>query len=710
MLKASRHGATFFCLIALGSFFFLTVGLAQAGTVVEQGSEGLFILEGGKSTLIYNHNVNGFGVSPNGQQVTFTPFGGEQGGFLLLYDIPGKTTEVVSSPSEDGMGWSEPRFSSNGEEIIATSQGGIFSIDTNGSHVRRLVADNNASWPVMSSDGYLAYLDAEQNLYVLSPSEKGEASEPRLIALKSSYSGVVLRPSFSPEGHDVLYPTTKGSYVFNAETGEQIASWPLVYERPEWEASGSLLEMNGTAVIRRYIGSWKTEPVGSVKSGSWVRTNQPSGKEVEPPYAPISPEQLLQDFRPILKYDSQEPYRAIPPNRIAWPTGFNEEHTKITYVNLLKRGERVLADPYHEYPGEAEEYGYTPQGIFGLQLGNLGSSYPAYASPDENALANSEDDIDEHNETHVEDADSIYSLGEDSVLGHTVLTEDGAWLQYWMFYYYNNGVFGVDDHEGDWEMVQVHLSKESGYLPNEVVFSQHSYAARCEVGEYLTEGEAPGPGGAPVVYVANGSHASYPEEGEYETEVPFVFDSVFPNEEEIPAVRPYLEDLDVGENNWLGWPGHWGGSENSPPGPVFHESQWDEPGVWAGEAEGCTSNKAFALRQANNVSSGGWSLSQGQSQPLELTAANFRDGRVHVTYRAAGLAKIKSGWPRMLLTVDSNNPDGTPPKAIVIRDVKREGTATLPFQLDPGRRWRVQGSLDGPAGRTPVVGRPVSAK
>lgn len=57
MLKASRRGATFFCLIALGGFFFLTVGLAKAGTVVEQGSEGLFILEGGKSTLIYRFNL-----------------------------------------------------------------------------------------------------------------------------------------------------------------------------------------------------------------------------------------------------------------------------------------------------------------------------------------------------------------------------------------------------------------------------------------------------------------------------------------------------------------------------------------------------------------------------------------------------------------------------------------------------------------------------
>jgi hypothetical protein len=31
-----------------------------------------------------------------------------------------------------------------------------------------------------------------------------------------------------------------------------VLATPLVYERPEWEASGSLLEMNGTAVIRRF--------------------------------------------------------------------------------------------------------------------------------------------------------------------------------------------------------------------------------------------------------------------------------------------------------------------------------------------------------------------------------------------------------------------------------------------------------------------------
>src|SRR3954470_7761955 len=79
----------------------------------------------------------------------------------------------------------------------------------------------------------------------------------------------------------------------------------------------------------------------------------------------------------------------------------------------------------------------------------------------------------------------------------------GSWLQYWLFYAQNGqdrGVLRTGRHAGDWEMVQVRM--EAG-RPVEAVYSQHSGAERCGWGDVRLDS------GHPVVFVANGSHASY---------------------------------------------------------------------------------------------------------------------------------------------------------------------------------------------------------
>jgi hypothetical protein len=79
----------------------------------------------------------------------------------------------------------------------------------------------------------------------------------------------------------------------------------------------------------------------------------------------------------------------------------------------------------------------------------------------------------------------------------------GPWLQYWLFYAHNaqdRGVVQTGRHAGDWEMVQVRL--DAG-RPVEAVYSQHSGAERCGWADVRRSGTHP------LVYVANGSHASY---------------------------------------------------------------------------------------------------------------------------------------------------------------------------------------------------------
>src|SRR5439155_25331664 len=94
-----------------------------------------------------------------------------------------------------------------------------------------------------------------------------------------------------------------------------------------------------------------------------------------------------------------------------------------------------------------------------------------------------------------------------TIYGHARHDPAGRlWLQYWFFYYYNDKAFlGIGLHEGDWEMMQLRLDRQS--KPNVLTYSQHREGARASWADVQ---RAPTPDGpAPVVYPARGSHACY---------------------------------------------------------------------------------------------------------------------------------------------------------------------------------------------------------
>jgi len=83
-------------------------------------------------------------------------------------------------------------------------------------------------------------------------------------------------------------------------------------------------------------------------------------------------------------------------------------------------------------------------------------------------------------------------------------------LQYWFFYVYNNwrDYGGLNNHEGDWEMVQVILDKKTK-KPTYVTYSHHVLNDHTTV-EWKNVSKI---GTHPEVFVARGSHASYPSPG-----------------------------------------------------------------------------------------------------------------------------------------------------------------------------------------------------
>ena len=86
----------------------------------------------------------------------------------------------------------------------------------------------------------------------------------------------------------------------------------------------------------------------------------------------------------------------------------------------------------------------------------------------------------------------------DVTYGRRVRGGDGrTWLQFWFLYADNpqdRGIVRTGRHEGDWEVVQLRLG--AGGRPDAATFAQHGWAEAC-----------PWRG---TVYVAHGSHASYP--------------------------------------------------------------------------------------------------------------------------------------------------------------------------------------------------------
>ena len=181
----------------------------------------------------------------------------------------------------------------------------------------------------------------------------------------------------------------------------------------------------------------------------------------------------------------------------------------------------------------------------------------------------------------------------DRVYGRVGEQDGRTWLQYWLFFAENTqdrGIFRTGRHEGDWELVQVGLGPEGE--AEEVTFSQHSSAERCTASEPEVE-ILDWNGKAPVVYVANGSHALYPHAG--------VSDRPFPdpNDEHDGAGRFTRPDLWLGlhpDADWIAYEGRWGGSrasfipgeQSSPLGPPFQESgAWGRPGDYAADARPC---------------------------------------------------------------------------------------------------------------------------
>ncbi|KPL77269.1 hypothetical protein ADN00_09015 [Ornatilinea apprima] len=226
-----------------------------------------------------------------------------------------------------------------------------------------------------------------------------------------------------------------------------------------------------------------------------------------------------------------------------------------------------------------------------------------------------------------------------SYYARVVRQNDWLVLQYWYFYAFNNwrsGYFGLNDHEADWEMVNIYLSEQDGsWQPEWLAYACHEFSGD-DLRRHWNDPEVQKVGDHPVVFVGAGSHAGYFLPGEYlmELDVPFLApiyrvvefiqrrwqsltgSGSTENENRGNILRiPFVDyargdGFSVGEGQYISWAppilldptpqwvseyrGLWGlyaqdpaSGENAPSGPMYQRngalrSAWYNPLGWAG--------------------------------------------------------------------------------------------------------------------------------
>ncbi|OPY31254.1 MAG: hypothetical protein A4E32_01704 [Methanomassiliicoccales archaeon PtaU1.Bin124] len=174
-----------------------------------------------------------------------------------------------------------------------------------------------------------------------------------------------------------------------------------------------------------------------------------------------------------------------------------------------------------------------------------------------------------------------------TVYYHIYASSSSIVIQYWLFYVFNPATY--NNHEGDWEMVQVTL--DASYAPVSASFSQHE--SGMEAGWDLVERS----GDNIKVYVALGSHANYFRP--YQGKTGMAQDSVGNDGKVLDSSKYDL--VDMGELStpntspntaWIKFGGHWGdyGSisaqyrgERGPLGPAYRQNaqMWNDPVAWS---------------------------------------------------------------------------------------------------------------------------------
>jgi hypothetical protein len=205
------------------------------------------------------------------------------------------------------------------------------------------------------------------------------------------------------------------------------------------------------------------------------------------------------------------------------------------------------------------------------------------------------------------DALRFTSDGERTAYARIVTDEDGGglFLQYWLFYYFNDW---NNRHEADWELIQLHFDADSPeeaitLEPTSVALSQHRSGEVAAWADTKLRRE----GSHPVVYAALGSHANYFRPGLYagrgEAGRGLGCDDASNSERRMALDATLLPDRILGSGDefaWLAFKGFWGEADR----PGFEGSTspttkqtWIHPAAWHQRLE----SSSISLPSGNGI-------------------------------------------------------------------------------------------------------------
>ena len=226
----------------------------------------------------------------------------------------------------------------------------------------------------------------------------------------------------------------------------------------------------------------------------------------------------------------------------------------ISSINLVKADDDSIAEQYAPiFYFEKEETCFPVKISYHIENSYLyivGQENPVDASPSADTLPTDNNDYYLDNKIGSVDDNNIIIDYNQRNLGyvlysHIIYNGDLTYIQYWMFYAFNKGT--LNQHEGDWEMVQILLS--SG-IPTQVMYSQH------HSGQKATWSQVEKQGDHIKVYVSRGSHANYLRS--YSGVIGIANDIVGDNGNKISYTDYNLVLLK--DQTWLDYSGRWGWS------------------------------------------------------------------------------------------------------------------------------------------------------
>jgi WD40-like Beta Propeller Repeat len=380
----------------------------------------------------------------------------------------------------------------------------IWTMDSSGGSRQQVVA--NGRGPEWSPNGQTLAFVRPDGIYTVN-AQGGTATK-----LAQTW-GNVLGMKWSPDGSQIAYAAyVSPGYelvVLDAATGSETFYMQGGLE-PTWSPDGSLLAYQTPdfqPMLKALDGSF-TGPLplpsrGYVRSMDWGQTDLDLD--------------LAGRFRPILRFDTSEPWRPLNVERFVDESFDDGQETPRHQLcsNLGSPGTCAnwatgLSPPSRMLDSQLVSPG-TPESAWPyIDVHGVGDEVNNFVSPHLDTCEHgSLNDCDEGPNTAI----YFHASGPYPEANY-------RFLDYWLFYRYNK--FDGGDHEADWEDVVVAVPNEAdpqdfawvGMSAHGPVYRYLRGALHCD--NDLTT-QSCGPEGAPngrdrvVVFPANGSHANYPQ-------------------------------------------------------------------------------------------------------------------------------------------------------------------------------------------------------